>query len=247
MSLLVNGELIDSALIRQHSVLIREELQEQSPEEDPLALDMAARELATEAVIDRVLLAQAARRQSAESVEQFVRALTAHVPLPPNRAVSDRYRLQQDRFALPEFVRASHIVKNVEEGADEAPALTFIAGVLDEIRGGLSFEGAADQYSDCPGRGGDLGLFPRGQMVEEFDAIVFSLPVGQVSEIFRTSFGFHIAVVYERAQPRIQTLNEVREDIRKSLHNERKAEVVRQFVATLRAQAEIRKAPARSS
>ena len=69
------------------------------------------------------------------------------------------------------------------------------------IEGGESFATLAAEHSLCPsGReGGDLGEFGRGDMVPEFDAVVFSdLPIGQVSEPVRTQFGYHLLEVQKR-------------------------------------------------
>ena len=67
----------------------------------------------------------------------------------------------------------------------------------------ISFEDAAMQYSSdsvSAEAGGNLGLFPRGVMVKEFEEAAFSLPVGQLSELVQTDYGFHILVVDEHIQ-----------------------------------------------
>ena len=68
--------------------------------------------------------------------------------------------------------------------------------------GDATFEDLAKAHSQCPsGRsGGDLGTFGQGAMVPEFDAVVFSdLPIGQVSEVVKTQFGYHILEVTARS------------------------------------------------
>ncbi|MCX6627586.1 MAG: peptidylprolyl isomerase, partial [Candidatus Solibacter sp.] len=94
-------------------------------------------------------------------------------------------------------------------------------------------------YSDCPGRGGDLGYFARGQMVEEFDAVVFSLEPGQCSEIFRTPFGYHIAKVLDRRAECIRPLAEVKADIEALLFEQKKQRRIEQCIDALRAKANI--------
>lgn len=71
-----------------------------------------------------------------------------------------------------------------------------------DIEGGESFADLAKKHSQCPsGRdGGSLGQFSKGQMVPEFDKVVFGdLPIGQVSEPIKTQFGYHLIVVEKRA------------------------------------------------
>ena len=63
-----------------------------------------------------------------------------------------------------------------------------------KLTGGESFSKLAQQYSIdvSKKRGGDLGLFGRGVMVKEFEKAAFALEKGQVSDIVKTQFGYHI-------------------------------------------------------
>jgi len=62
------------------------------------------------------------------------------------------------------------------------------------------FSRVAEQYSECSTakRGGDLGWFPRGKMVGAFQEVAFSLEPGTMSDIFRSSEGYHIVLVEGR-------------------------------------------------
>jgi peptidyl-prolyl cis-trans isomerase C len=69
-----------------------------------------------------------------------------------------------------------------------------------EIEGGADFAEVARQHSSCPSRmrGGDLGAFRPGQMVREFDEVVFSGEVGKVLGPVKTQFGYHLIEVTKR-------------------------------------------------
>ncbi|MCB9907436.1 MAG: peptidylprolyl isomerase [Planctomycetes bacterium] len=69
-----------------------------------------------------------------------------------------------------------------------------------QIEGGADFAQLARQHSSCPSgaRGGDLGEFGPGQMVPEFDKVVFSAPVSAVQGPVKTQFGYHLLEVTER-------------------------------------------------
>ncbi|MGW2629000.1 peptidylprolyl isomerase [Streptomyces chattanoogensis] len=69
-----------------------------------------------------------------------------------------------------------------------------------QIAAGADFAELAKQHSTCPSgrQGGDLGTFGPGQMVKEFDQVVFSAPVGTVQGPVKTQFGFHLLEVTSR-------------------------------------------------
>ncbi|MBF0570162.1 MAG: peptidylprolyl isomerase [Candidatus Omnitrophica bacterium] len=69
-----------------------------------------------------------------------------------------------------------------------------------EIEGGLNFAEAAKKHSQCPSsrQGGDLGEFTQGQMVPEFDRVVFNDAVGKVHGPVKTQFGFHLIEITKR-------------------------------------------------
>lgn len=69
-----------------------------------------------------------------------------------------------------------------------------------DIENGLDFAQAAKEHSTCPSgaEGGNLGTFGRGQMVPEFDEVVFSAPIGVVQGPVETQFGFHLLEVTAR-------------------------------------------------
>ena len=70
-----------------------------------------------------------------------------------------------------------------------------------EIEGGLEFAEAAKKYSSCPSKaqGGDLGEFGPGQMVPEFDKVVFSADIGSIEGPVQTQFGYHLLEVTARS------------------------------------------------
>jgi parvulin-like peptidyl-prolyl isomerase len=97
----------------------------------------------------------------------------------------------------------------------------------------------ADEHSDCPGQGGDLGFFARGAMVPEFEQVVFSLSPGQISRPFRTPFGYHVARLIELRPARVLTFPEVRDQIAEMLYTAKKQRVVDRYLDQLRAKAVI--------
>ncbi|MEQ6918221.1 peptidylprolyl isomerase [Halomonas aquatica] len=87
---------------------------------------------------------------------------------------------------------ARHILVDSEAKCNELKA---------EIEGGRDFAEVARENSSCPSsrQGGDLGSFGPGQMVPEFDKVVFSAEVGTVQGPVKTQFGYHLLEVTERS------------------------------------------------
>ena len=69
-----------------------------------------------------------------------------------------------------------------------------------DIEGGADFAAVAREHSECPSarRGGDLGEFGPGEMVREFDTVVFSAPLNTVQGPVKTQFGYHLIEVTRR-------------------------------------------------
>jgi hypothetical protein len=179
-------------------------------------------------------------------VDRLLEKTTSKVAPPKHKDVSDYYRRNKEQFRRPELVRAGHVVKNAGETVDEATALEAIQKVQEELKGGANFEELADRYSDCAGNRGELGWVPRGQMVQEFEDVIFRLKENEVSDIFRTVFGFHIAKVYEKKPEGFSDFAEVREAIEKSLHRQKQERAVETFLDRLRAKAVIQELPRRA-
>jgi hypothetical protein len=172
-------------------------------------------------------------------LERLLARVQASVPAPKPKEVSDFYKSNREMFVSPELVHAAHIVKNVDEQHDEASARAGIEAALIELQQGGRFDEVANRHSDCAGNGGDLGWFPRGQMVDEFDAVVFELPIGTRSDIFRSAFGFHIATVLERKPAGLRPLKEVQDEIAAALSAEKRQKAIEDYLDGLRAKAKI--------
>jgi parvulin-like peptidyl-prolyl isomerase len=172
-------------------------------------------------------------------VERRLEEVHKDIPEPSKQAISQYYEDNKEQFKSPEQIRASHIVKHINWQTDETAAENITKKALDELKKGAVFETLAQKYSDCPENGGDLGYITRGQMVEEFEDVVFNLGTGQASDVFRTRFGFHIAKVYDRKPPLIPDLKEVKDRIVDALKEQAKSKAIDDFIDKLKSKAKI--------
>jgi len=124
--------------------------------------------------------------------------------------VKSYYEDNKEQFKTPESVKASHILVDTEEKANE---------ILNEINEGLSFEEAAKKYSKCPSKakGGDLGFFTKGKMVPEFEQAAFDMEKDDISEPVKTKFGYHLIKVYDKKEPGISTFEEVKNNLAQNI------------------------------
>jgi peptidyl-prolyl cis-trans isomerase SurA len=106
-------------------------------------------------------------------------------------------KVTDKRERIPQ-IRASHILVsfNGPNGqVDTAYARARIDTVMQKLKAGADFAELAKEYSDDSGsakNGGDLGFFGRRMMVKEFDETAFNLKPGEISDVIRTNFGYHI-------------------------------------------------------
>lgn len=128
------------------------------------------------------------------------------------------YEEHSDEFAAEERVTARHILAKAGPRAtaqEAARAKEKIDRAAARLAAGEDFEVVAKEMSEGPsaGEGGSLGTFGRGVMVPEFEEVVFGLEPGEVSEPFKTSFGWHIAQVVSREEAGTPPLEDIRDKV----------------------------------
>lgn len=149
-------------------------------------------------------------------------------------------------------VRARHILFGLKEDAPEADVAKIRAEaekVLGDAKGGKDFTELAKKYSSDPTvneNGGDLGFFTRSRMMPEFSEAAFNLKPGEISDLVRTSYGFHIIKAEEIRPEKNTPFEEVKGKIEARLKGERARDIAHQKARNLadavNAQKDIRKA-----
>jgi len=118
--------------------------------------------------------------------------------------IRDQLLEQKLQETVPTQVSANHIlirINDINSEKDVADSKTKIDKIYADLKAGADFAEQAKQYSEDTGSattGGELGFFSRGEMDTDFENTAFATPVSQISEPFKTQFGWHIIKVVEK-------------------------------------------------
>jgi parvulin-like peptidyl-prolyl isomerase len=148
-------------------------------------------------VFNKALAGIAAHPAPAASAEKTTAASHDNAAQAPARDATNRPPEQRQEFGakhlLVQYKGSSRAAASITRTDDEAKARATEA--MKKARAGAKFEDVVKEYSDEPGaaqRGGDLGKFRKGQMVPAFQDAVEKLKVGEISDLVKTQFGYHV-------------------------------------------------------
>ena len=136
-------------------------------------------------------------------------------------------------------VRALHIFKSMRQAEDREVLFKECCRVRDRLVQGEDFTEVAQTFSDKPAEEIDLGFFKRGDLMDEFEYVAFSMQKGEISPVFSSYHGFHIAKVEEVEASVVQPFDEVREQVSKDWLQEARDESLKRVIQELKAQAVI--------
>jgi peptidyl-prolyl cis-trans isomerase C len=143
------------------------------------------------------------------------------------------YKSHQDEFVEPERLRASHILVSDIDAARE---------ILKDVKNGRDFAELAREKSIDPSKvnGGDIGYFTKGQMIPDFEDACFKLKPGEISDIVKTSIGFHIIKLTDRIPAQHKSFEQVKEDTRNALLTRHRKSNFDSLIENLRKSARIK-------
>lgn len=141
------------------------------------------------------------------------------------------YEDHRKDYRQEKALKASHILFRINPDAspEEVESVKKRAGeVLILAKSGQDFATLAKNYSEDPGtalEGGELGYFTKSQVVKEFADAAFGMKVGEISDLVRSPFGFHIIKVEDIRPEKELTFDEVKDQIRQKLLEEKAKEI----------------------
>jgi len=179
-----------------------------------------------------------------KKVDMLVEQVYHVIEEPTEAEMKDHFKEHAAEYSKTDRSQAQHILLKCDpkDNKELAVARSRLLKIKSEIENGAKFADLAAIHSDCPSgksSGGSLGWFGRGMMVPEFDQAVFSMQIGELSDIIQTQFGVHIIYKtgHEDAAPAVYV--EVADKIREFLRHAKRGAAISAYVNELKEKAKI--------
>lgn len=154
----------------------------------------------------------------------------------PESQLKAYYQENMDRYKTDKKVKARHILFRLDEDkSSEEKVRQKALEVLEKARKGEDFEALARAYSEDPSaeHGGDLGYFSKGQMVEPLEEAAFELEKGELSDLVKTRFGYHIIKLEDIQEAGVRPFEEVRDEISDRLRSLQASDIAHEEALSL--------------
>lgn len=172
-------------------------------------------------------------------LDKFLDDICGKDPEPDEADIRAYYEKHLEDFMTEEEVRASHLFKSLRKSEARDELYEELRELRRRAQAGEDFDALAREHSDKPEEEIDLGFFKRGEHMDEFETIAFSMDVGEVSPIFSTHWGFHLAKVTDRKPPTARDFDEIQEALREIMIQEHRQEKVQAMASELKQSAKI--------
>ncbi len=193
---------------------------------------------------DRGITEDQLRRSVEEGckVNVLIEQVCAGLDDPTEAEMQAHFEAHREEYRRPDRAAAQHILIKpaTASHADREVAQSRLEELRSQLEDGADFGDLAEMHSECPSgkqTSGSLGWFARGMMVPEFDEAVFTMDVGDVSDVVRTEFGYHLIHKTGHEDGGAATYAESADKIREFLRHARRGEAISAHVRELREKA----------
>jgi parvulin-like peptidyl-prolyl isomerase len=149
------------------------------------------------------------------------------------------YESHQELYLTDEEIRAAHITKGMQGAKSRADVYDAMRKLRRQLLDGADFMTLAEQERTEAQQQIDLGWFKRGEFMEEFETIAFSMNEGEISPVFSTQLGFHLCTILGRKPPQPKPFEEVKDAIRQRMLDEHRDEKFNRLIEELKSSASI--------
>ena len=226
MALIINGEHIDDEIIEAEFRHIKSHyertLQVACCERDP-----EFRGIAKDNLISSAILGQESRRRHPEVDEADITARLSKLIANLKHYMTD------------EEIQASHITKSLSGASSRQEIYHAMRDIRSQLLAGADFAKLAEEHRSGEQQQIDLGWFKRGEFMEEFETIAFSMGEGEISPVFNTQLGFHVCTVTGRRPSVARPFDEVKEEVKTRFLEEYRDKKFNAFLEELKATAKV--------
>ncbi len=172
-------------------------------------------------------------------LDKTLNEIYAPEPVPSDADLRACYQANLKHYMTEEQIKASHITKNLQGAKSRQDVYQTMRDIRIELLAGADFDKLAEQHRADEQQQIDLGWFKRGEFMEEFETIAFSMNEGEISPVFNTQLGFHICRLTGRKPPVARPFDEVKEDVQTRFIEEYRDQKFNAFLEELKAAAKI--------
>jgi parvulin-like peptidyl-prolyl isomerase len=172
-------------------------------------------------------------------MDQMMQAVYEPEPEPTEAEVRAFYDANVKLYLTEEEIRVSHISMNLSGAKSRLEVYNTMRELRDKALAGADFDALGAEHNSNKDTPPDLGWFKRGEFMEEFEAIAFSMSKGEISPVFVTQLGFHIAKLTDRKPAVPKPFDEVKELVKQRIIEQHKDDKFNAFVEDLMKSAKI--------
>lgn len=167
-------------------------------------------------------------------VDKFVKQIVGSVNPENDEELRSFYEKNQQNWMTEESIRCFHIYKGFRSDRNREDLYRDCIKMRNRILNGEDFLTLAKEFTDKEHDEIDLGWFKRGEIMEEFEIITFSMNQGEVSPVFSTHHGFHLAQVAEKKEAAPIPIAEVKEEVIQAFQDDKREGRLHEYVEKIR-------------
>jgi parvulin-like peptidyl-prolyl isomerase len=176
-------------------------------------------------------------------VDLLISRIVGELPSLSREELHAHYEANLKDFMSPEEVRALHIFKSLSKAENRETILTELREIRSAARNGEDFMALVRKHSEKPEEEADLGWYKRGELMDEFELITFSMEINEISPVFATQWGMHLAKLTDRRPPKPIPFEELQDEITARINAQHHDTKLNEYVARLKDEAEITDVP----
>ncbi len=176
-------------------------------------------------------------------VDKLVKQICQTAEAAPEEALREFYQKNIELYTTEGRVKAMHIYKSLRQTEDKEALFQDCCKKRQAIIDGADFVQVAKEFSDKPEEEIDLGWFKRGELMDEFEFVTFSMRVDEISPVFSSYHGFHIAKVTAIDPAQAQPFESVRDKVLEDYQLEHQNKDLKVYIDQLRTEANVEETP----